>query len=106
MNNGVSAFDLTTDPLNLSKSELTGVRLALALAGVLAVALGITALAWLEGVAALVETVPDASKWFGTPFGAISVVAGISILLSPSVRWPYSFSSVGSSSSCPARARS
>ena len=36
-----------------------------------------------EGVAALVETAPDASKWFGTLFGAISVVAGISILLSP-----------------------
>ena len=158
MANGVTAFDLTIDPRNLSKSELIGARVAMAVAGVLAVALGIMVLAWsaatlaivavlfglyflfggvsrvarglfmtgtaggirvlnillgvlllvagivsirnplnslavlglvigiswlVEGVAALVETAPDASKWFGTLFGAISVVAGISILLSP-----------------------
>ena len=41
-------------------------------------------ISWLvEGVAALVETALAASKWFGMLFGAISVVAGILILLSP-----------------------
>ncbi|WP_166790751.1 HdeD family acid-resistance protein [Cryobacterium mannosilyticum] len=158
MSNGVATFDLTIDPRNLSKSELISVKVAMGLAGLVAVALGIIVLVWpaatlaivaglfglyflfggvarvargvfmtgatggirvlnillgvlllvagiiairnplnslavlgmvigiswlVEGVAALVETAPDASKWFGTLFGAISVVAGISILLSP-----------------------
>ncbi|TFC16800.1 hypothetical protein E3O19_06600 [Cryobacterium algoritolerans] len=44
----------------------------------------IIGISWLvEAVAALVETAPDASKWFSMLFGAISLVAGIAILLSP-----------------------
>jgi uncharacterized membrane protein HdeD (DUF308 family) len=48
---------------------------------VLGLVIGIS---WIvEGVAAIVETAPDSSKWFGTLFGAISIVAGIVVLLSP-----------------------
>ena len=49
------------------------------------IALGLViGICWIiEGVAALVETAPDSSRWFGTLFGAISIVAGIVVLLSP-----------------------
>lgn len=48
---------------------------------VLGLVIGIS---WIvEGVGAIVETAPDSSKWFETLFGAISVVAGIVVLLSP-----------------------
>ncbi|MBC7761704.1 MAG: DUF308 domain-containing protein, partial [Candidatus Saccharibacteria bacterium] len=44
----------------------------------------IIGISWLvEGMAALVETALDASKWFSMLFGAISLFAGIAILLSP-----------------------
>lgn len=48
---------------------------------VLGLVIGIS---WIvEGVAALVETAPDSSRWFGTLLGAVSVVAGIVVLFSP-----------------------
>lgn len=158
MSNIVTGFDLRIDPASLSKSEITGVRLAIAVSGVLAIVLGILILIWpqstiaviallfglyflvsgvvrvgrgiftngasggsrlvnillgvllivagiiairnpldslvvlalvigiswiIEGVAALVETAPDSSKWFGTILGVVSVVAGIVVLMSP-----------------------
>jgi uncharacterized membrane protein HdeD (DUF308 family) len=154
----VMGFELGMDPANLTRSELTGIRAAIAVNGVLAIVLGILVLVWpsatvsllailvglyflisgairlgrgvfmrgtsagsrvlgillgvllvlagiiairnplntivvlglvigiswiVEGVAAIVETAPDSSKWFGTLFGAISIVAGIVVLLSP-----------------------
>ncbi|TFC53171.1 hypothetical protein E3O47_03605 [Cryobacterium sp. TMT2-17-1] len=36
-----------------------------------------------EGVAGLVETAPDSSRWFGAVFGAIAVVTGVVVLFSP-----------------------
>jgi uncharacterized membrane protein HdeD (DUF308 family) len=52
--------------------------------GSLAVLGMVVGISWLvEGVAALVETAPDSSRWAGTLFGAISVIAGIVVLLSP-----------------------
>ena len=158
MSNIVTGFDFRIDPANLSKSEITGVRIAIAVSAVLAIVLGILILVWpqstialvallfglyflvsgavrvgrgiftngasggsrvvnillgvlllvagiiairnpldslvvlalvigiswiIEGVAALVETAPDSSKWFGTILGVVSVVAGIVVLMSP-----------------------
>jgi uncharacterized membrane protein HdeD (DUF308 family) len=41
-------------------------------------------ISWIvEGVAGLVETAPDSSRWFGTIFGAVAIVAGTVVLLSP-----------------------
>ena len=154
----VTAYDLSLDSRALSKSEITGVRLAIAGTGLLALVVGIVILVWpdttvavlgvlfglyflisgivhvarglltkgasggsrvlnillgvllvvggivairnpldslavlgmligiswiVEGVAALVETSPDSSRWFGTVFGAIAVVAGVVVLFSP-----------------------
>ncbi|TFD51566.1 hypothetical protein E3T55_07555 [Cryobacterium frigoriphilum] len=149
--------DLRLDPSSLSKSEVTGARIAFAVSGFLALVLGVLVLAWpevtlaavallfglyfvasgvvrivrgiamsgtlgsrvlailfgvlllvagiitirnplnsllvlglliglcwiVEGVAALVETAPDSSRWFGTLLGAVSVVAGIVVLVAP-----------------------
>ncbi|GAA3868096.1 hypothetical protein GCM10022381_09380 [Leifsonia kafniensis] len=158
MSQGVTVFDLTIDPTRLTKSEVTGIRVAIGISGLVAVVLGIIVLVWpsstlsvlavlfglyfliagivrvarglfttgmsgglrilaillgllliiagiitirnpldslvilgmvigiswiIEGVAALVETAPDSSKWFGTLFGAISIIAGIIVLLTP-----------------------
>ncbi|MFC5931005.1 HdeD family acid-resistance protein [Cryobacterium melibiosiphilum] len=48
---------------------------------VLGLVIGIS---WIvEGVAALVETAPDSSRWFGTLLAAVSVVAGIVVLVAP-----------------------
>lgn len=86
----------------LSKGTSGGIRVLnllmgvlLLIAGVFAiknplnsiVALGIlVGIAWIiEGVVALVETAPDSSRWFGTLFGAISVVAGIVVLTMPAL---------------------
>ena len=158
MSNPVAVFDLTIDPRNLSKSEVTTIRTAMAIGGVVAVILGVMILVWpgatlsviavlfglyflvggiarivrgiamaggsagvrvlnillgvlllvagivairnpigslavlgmvigiswlIEGVAALVETASDSSRWFGILFAVISIVAGIVVLLSP-----------------------
>jgi uncharacterized membrane protein HdeD (DUF308 family) len=158
MSQGVTVLDLTIDPTRLSKSEITGIRVAIGISGLVAIVLGIIVLAWpsstlsvlavlfglyflivgivrvvrglftngmsaglrvlaillgllliiagiitirnpldslvvlgmvigiswiIEGVAALVETAPDSSRWFGTLFGAISIIAGIVVLLTP-----------------------
>jgi len=158
MSQGVTVLDLTIDPSRLSKSEVTGIRVAIGISGLVAVVLGIIMLVWpsstlsviavlfglyflivgivrvarglftagmngglrvlailfgllliiagiitirnplnslvvlgmvigiswiIEGIAALVETAPDSSKWFGTVFGAISIIAGIIVLLLP-----------------------
>ncbi|WP_166784893.1 DUF308 domain-containing protein [Cryobacterium sp. TMT2-42-4] len=154
----VTAVDLSLDSRALSTSEITGVRLAIAGTGLLALVVGILILSWpdttvaslgilfglyflisgivhvvrglftqgasggsrvvnillgvllivggivairtpldtlavlgmligiswiVEGVAGLVETAPDSSRWFGTVFGAIAVVAGVVVLFSP-----------------------
>ncbi|GAB3126233.1 HdeD family acid-resistance protein [Glaciibacter psychrotolerans] len=48
---------------------------------VLAMIIGIS---WIiEGIAAIVETASDSSRWFGIVFGIISVLAGIVVLISP-----------------------
>ncbi|MFT2816373.1 HdeD family acid-resistance protein [Leifsonia sp. A12D58] len=48
---------------------------------VLGMVIGIS---WIiEGVAALVETSTDSSRWFGILFGVVSIIAGIVVLLSP-----------------------
>jgi uncharacterized membrane protein HdeD (DUF308 family) len=82
------------------KGASTGSRVLGILLGVLLVIAGIVAIrnplgtlvvlsmvigiSWIvEGVAALVDTASDSSKWFGTLFGVLSVVAGIVVLLSP-----------------------
>lgn len=158
MSQGVTVFDLTIDPTQLSKSEVMGIRVAIGISGLVAVGLGIVVLVWpestlsviavlfglyflivgivrvtrglfttgmsgglrilaillgllliiagiitirnpldslvvlgmlvgiswiIEGVAALVETASDSSRWFGTLFGAISIIAGIIVLLVP-----------------------
>jgi len=158
MSNPAAVFDLTIDPSRLSKSELTTVRTAMAVGGVVAIVLGVMILVWpeatlgivavlfglyfliggvvrivrgivmvggsagvrvlnillgvlllvagviairnpigtiavlgmvigiswlIEGVAALVETSTDSSRWFGILFAVISIVAGIVVLLSP-----------------------
>ena len=158
MSNPVAVFDLTIDPRTLSKSEVTTIRTAMAIGGVVAVILGVMILVWpgatlsviavlfglyflvggiarivrgiamaggsagvrvlnillgvlllvagivairnpigslavlgmvigiswlIEGVAALVETASDSSRWFGILFAVISIVAGIVVLLSP-----------------------
>ncbi|MDY7543888.1 DUF308 domain-containing protein [Cryobacterium breve] len=158
MSNPVAVFDLTIDPRKLSKSEVTTIRTAMAIGGVVAVILGVMILVWpgatlnviavlfglyflvggiarivrgiamaggsagvrvlnillgvlllvagivairnpigslavlgmvigiswlIEGVAALVETASDSSRWFGILFAVISIVAGIVVLLSP-----------------------
>ncbi|TFD73022.1 hypothetical protein E3T48_14930 [Cryobacterium fucosi] len=77
---GIRVLDILLGVL-LLVAGIIAIRNPLDSLAVLGMVIGIS---WLvEGVAALVETAPDASKWFGTLFGAISVVAGISILLSP-----------------------
>lgn len=158
MSQGVTVLDLTIDPTRLSKSEVTGIRVAIGISGLVAVVLGIIVLVWpsstlsviavlfglyflivgvvrvarglfttgmsgglrvlaillgllliiagiitirnpldslvvlgmivgiswiIEGVAALVETASDSSRWFGTLFGAIGIIAGIIVLLTP-----------------------
>ena len=158
MSNPATAFDLMIDPTRLSKSELTTMRTAMAVGGVVAIVLGVMILVWpgatlnvvavlfglyfliggiarivrgivmvggsagvrvlnillgvlllvagvigirnpigtiavlgmvigiswlIEGVAALVETSTDSSRWFGILFAVISIVAGIVVLLSP-----------------------
>ncbi|TFB90239.1 hypothetical protein E3O44_01075 [Cryobacterium algoricola] len=158
MSNPVAVFDLTIDPRTLSKSEVTTIRTAMAIGGLVAVILGVMILVWpgatlnviavlfglyflvggiarivrgiamaggsagvrvlnillgvlllvagivairnpigslavlgmvigiswlIEGVAALVETASDSSRWFGILFAVISIVAGIVVLLSP-----------------------
>lgn len=158
MSNGIAVFDLTIDPMRLSKSEITGVRVAIALSGLVAIVVGILILvsptatlsviavlfglyflitgvvrvargfltvgasagvrilaillgvlliiagiviirnplnslvilamvigiSWIiEGIAALVETSRDSSRWFGILFGIVSVIAGIVVLLAP-----------------------
>lgn len=158
MSSTVTAYDLSLDSRMLSKSEVTGVRLAIAGTGLLALVVGILILVWpdttiavlgvffglyflisgivhvgrglltksasggsrvlnillgvlltvggivairnplnslailgmligiswiVEGVAGLVETAPDSSRWFGTVFGAIAIVAGVVVLFSP-----------------------
>ncbi|WP_166785727.1 MULTISPECIES: DUF308 domain-containing protein [Cryobacterium] len=41
-------------------------------------------ISWIvEGVAGLVEAAPDSSRWFGTVFGAVAIVAGVVVLFSP-----------------------
>ena len=48
---------------------------------VLGLVIGIS---WIvEGVAALVETAPDSSRWFGTLLGVVSVIADIVVLSAP-----------------------
>lgn len=158
MSHPVTEFDLTVDPSRLSKPELTTMRTAMAVGGVVAIVLGVMILVWpgatlnimavlfglyfliggivrivrgivmagggagvrvlnillgvlllvagviairnpigtiavlgmvigiswlIEGVAALVETASDSSRWFGILFAVISTVAGIVVLLSP-----------------------
>lgn len=47
----------------------------------LAVLVGV---AWvIEGIAALVSTAPDTSRWFGVLFGIVSIIAGITVLVTP-----------------------
>jgi uncharacterized membrane protein HdeD (DUF308 family) len=154
----VTAYDLSLDSRALSKSEITGVRLAIAGTGLLALVIGVVILVWpnttvailgvlfglyflisgivhvarglftkgapggsrvlnillgvllivggivairnpldslavlgmligiswiVEGVAGLIETAPDSSRWFGTIFGAVAIVAGVVVLFSP-----------------------
>lgn len=86
----------------LSKGTSGGIRVLNLLMGVLLLVAGVFAIknplnsivalgilvgiAWIiEGVVALVETAPDSSRWFGTLFGAISVVAGIVVLTMPAL---------------------
>lgn len=83
-----------------TKSAAGGGRILNILLGVLLVVGGIVAIrnplnflavlgmligiSWIvEGVAALIETAPDSSRWFGTVFGAIAIVAGVAVLFSP-----------------------
>jgi uncharacterized membrane protein HdeD (DUF308 family) len=48
---------------------------------VLAAAIGIT---WIvEGIASLVESAPDSSRWFGVLYGVVSIVAGVIVLFVP-----------------------
>lgn len=158
MPSSVTVYGLSLDSRSLSKSAITGVRLAIAGSGLLALVVGILILVWpgstvavlgvlfglyflisgivhvarglftksaagggrvlnillgvllviggivairnplnslavlgmligiswiVEGVAALIETAPDSSRWFGTVFGAIAIVAGVAVLFSP-----------------------
>lgn len=158
MSSDFAVFDLRIDPTQLTKGEITGMRIAIAVSAVFAIVLGILVLVWpsstlslvavlfglyflvsgvirvarglftkgvsggvrvlgivfgvlliiagivvirnplnslvvlamvigiswiIEGVAALVETAPDTSRWFGTLVGAIGIIAGIVVLLSP-----------------------
>jgi uncharacterized membrane protein HdeD (DUF308 family) len=47
----------------------------------LAVLVGV---AWvIEGIAALFSTTPDRSRWFGVLFGIVSIIAGITVLVTP-----------------------
>ncbi|TFC81958.1 hypothetical protein E3T24_14480 [Cryobacterium sp. TmT2-59] len=153
-----TVFDLSMDARTLSKSETTGVRVALGVSGLIALALGVIVLVWpdatvailgvlfglyflisgivhitrglftkgasggsrvlnillgvllgvggivaiknplnslvilgmligiswiVEGVAGLVETAPDSSRWIGTIFGAIAIIAGTVVLFAP-----------------------
>lgn len=158
MSSDFAVFDLRIDPTQLTKGEITGMRIAIAVSAVFAIVLGILVLVWpsstlslvavlfglyflvsgvirvarglftkgvsggvrvlgivfgvlliiagivvirnplnslvvlgmvigiswiIEGVASLVETAPDTSRWFGTLVGAIGIIAGIVVLLSP-----------------------
>ena len=60
---------------------IVAIRNPLDTLAVLGMLIGIS---WIvEGVAGLVDTAPDSSRWFGTVFGAIAVVTGVVVLFSP-----------------------
>jgi uncharacterized membrane protein HdeD (DUF308 family) len=158
MSSNVQVFALSIEPAQLSKSELTGIRIAIAIGGICALVLGVLVLVWpestltlvaillglyflisgairvvrgvftagatagsrvlnialgllmvilgilaiknpvntlvalgliigicwiVEGVAALAETARDSSRWLGTLFAIVSLIAGIVVLLLP-----------------------
>ena len=74
MASSVEVFDLTVDPESLSKSEVSGIRWAFAISGILAVVIGGLVLAWPEATLTVLATL------FGLYFlaaGVVHVVRGV-----------------------------
>lgn len=74
MSNSVVVFDLTVDPEVLSKSEISGIRFAFAVSGILAIAFGCLVLFWPEATLSVLATL------FGLYFlaaGVVHVVRGV-----------------------------